>query len=250
MASSARRFFISCIFLFAPVALLMYLQQNGSGSYNKPTKRLHSVKSHVGETSSLLDVFDKERNFKIQMHEVLKTESMNNNRFQQIVEHLRYLVNERHHDDEISSGLLSTVANSSKFERIFRNEHPPSRPNSRIHYEQKPACKIPKLNPFAKELRDYLEDVPKHQCRKQDQATLQNGKFRLKRSKIRDVLIRYIRRAKYDDFQVEVTDFLSVLDHQSKLRYLKAGEYEFAFNLRNLVFFRTPAICAFILCST
>ena len=246
MAARARRFFIFCFLLITPTALLMYFQQYGSGYYNNPTKRLHSTRNHVEETSELLDAFDKEENLKARMQKVLKTESMNNNRLQQILENLRYLINGIHHNNETSSSLLSNVANSSKFEGVFRNTHPPSKPSSRFRYEQKPACKIPKLDPFAKELRQYLEDMPKHRCRKKDQATLKNGIFRLKRSKIRDVLIRYIRRAKYNDFKVEVSDFLSVLGHQTQLQRLKPGEYEFVFNLRNLVRFHTRAISAFL----
>ena len=78
MAARARRFFIFCFLLITPTALLMYFQQYGSRYYNNPIKRLHSARNHVEETSELLDAFDKERNFKARMQEVLKTESMNN----------------------------------------------------------------------------------------------------------------------------------------------------------------------------
>ena len=103
--------------------------------------------------------------------------------------------------------------------RLGRSKDPPN-------HEHKPACVIPKLDPFAKEAMRYVKDIEKNNCHKKDYAVLQNGTLKLKRNGIRDVLIRYFRRAKNDDFNIDYSDPVSILDHDNKLQYLDTGKFD------------------------
>ena len=236
MAISIRRFFgYGFLFVALSAALFVYFQQYGDNFRSTLIKRLDSESNRFGDNGSSLDshihdLLHEEEGLKTQTQDLLQLESLNNKKFEHIVELLQYLINKRDHNKGADLALPSAVVESPKLER---NGHLPRVVNKRSNYKQKSACTIPKLDPFSDEAKYYLKDAEKHNCHKKDHVVLENGILKLRKSDIRDVLIRYIRRVENDDFKIEFTEFLSVLTRRAKINHLSTGKYD-VFNLTDL----------------
>ena len=230
MAVGVRRCFCyGFLLVLLSTTLFLYLQRSNDNFNTSHIKRFESWKNRAGKIgssvhSNINHILHEEDRLKIQTEELLQVESLNGTKIKGIIALLQYLINARNHKREAGVRLLlpSTAVN---FQDLERTVHRPKGYKVGSLYEQKPACVIPKLDPFAKETRDYLKDVEEHKCYRKDYAVLQKGMLKLKRNGIRDVVIRYIRRAKNDDFINDYSDPFSILEHEVKLRYLGTGEY-------------------------
>ena len=228
MAISIRRFFgYGLLFLAMSAALFVSFQQYGDNFRSKLMKRLDSERSLFDDNGSSLephihDLLYEEERLKTQTQEILQLESINNKKFEHIVTLLQYLVNSRNHNDGTDLVLPSAL----KSPKLERNDHLPRDVYKRLNFKQKPACTIPNLDPFSDEAKYHIEDVEKRNCYEENYVIVENGILKLRRSDIRDVLIRYIRRAENDDFKIDFTEFLSILKHGGKINNLDTGKYE------------------------
>lgn len=89
--------------------------------------------------------------------------------------------------------------------------------------EPKAACIIPKLNPFDKTAMKYIKDVGTHVCNGVDHAVVKDGVLKVKASNARDALIRYIRRKKNDDFQLEFSEPIKLAKNEKDPMKIKSG---------------------------
>ena len=88
----------------------------------------------------------------------------------------------------------------------------------------KAACEVPKLNPFDKTAMKYIVDIDKLVCKGVDHAQLKDGVLKVKASNVRDALIRYIRRKENDDFNLDFSEPIKLINDGIKSVSIKKGE--------------------------
>ena len=89
--------------------------------------------------------------------------------------------------------------------------------------EPKPACIIPKLNPFDKTAMKYIGDIDELVCKGVDHAQLKDGVLKVKASNVRDALIRYVRRKEKDDFQLDFSEPMKLARNGNEPVNVKEG---------------------------
>ena len=88
----------------------------------------------------------------------------------------------------------------------------------------KAACEIPKLNPFDKTAMKYIGEIGKLVCKGVDHGQLKDGVLKVKASNVRDVLIRYIRLKENDDFHLEFSEPIKLINVGRKSVNITKGE--------------------------
>ena len=88
----------------------------------------------------------------------------------------------------------------------------------------KAACEIPKLNPFDKTAMKYIRDISNIVCKGVDHAQLKDGVLKVNASNVRDALIRYIRLKENDDFHLEFSEPIKLINVGRKSVNITKGE--------------------------
>ena len=230
MATVSRYFGYLLLLLIILSAFMMYFQRHDT-AYNHNAKRVDSsrdeIRSNDNEARSSIenfmqDIIYEQEKLKAQSKTILELESINQKKFERMNSLLQHLIkagemtvrNERD---------LFVPSNAAKTENVGVLNLDTKSTQKVVSKTNKPACVIPKLDPFAKEAMKHIVDGGKHYCHRKDYAVLENGTLKIKGKGIRDILVRYIRRVDDDDFAYKLSDYESVVKQEKNHVYFQSG---------------------------